>query len=234
MTESESLRAAMQEAADESTPAERLRELAGMDSEVARLVAENPNAPVDLLFKLASRYPKEFLKNKVLDLLFLEDPVWIYKMPKDGRKLLAQCEGTSEMMLEVLAKDPDKGVRKEVACNADAPTSLRKRLIGSEGLVVNDYIHNAYDLIKIIYAEDEDDEDLVDWLRDSDNWYDCASIYLNEKIVNGEAIGVGGDDHDEDNFLNYLVDYYHKYVKNDDDIAIDKEGISREAGIALG
>ena len=43
-----------QEAANENTSQERLRELAGVSTELARIVANNPNANHNLLWKLGA------------------------------------------------------------------------------------------------------------------------------------------------------------------------------------
>lgn len=97
----------LQEAECENTPQARLKELAKINVELARVVAknpsaapellqklgnsedketrqnvaQNPNAPTDLLFKLGIEFPQELFDNPVLSLLLLENPNLIQEMP---------------------------------------------------------------------------------------------------------------------------------------------------------
>lgn len=96
-----------QEAADETTTGDRLRELAQQSIELARLVANNfsapadllqelsdradstirkhvtanPNTPTEVLLKLCPEFPQQFLQNIALPLLLLENPNLIAEMP---------------------------------------------------------------------------------------------------------------------------------------------------------
>jgi hypothetical protein len=89
-----------QQAADEATPVETLREFAQQSVELAQIVARNscaapellrelasspdqevrcgvaanPNVPVEVLFKLGEEFPKRLLENPVWSLLLLENP----------------------------------------------------------------------------------------------------------------------------------------------------------------
>src|SRR5206468_3112386 len=90
----------LREAADPGTAPARLRALAGLGWGVARVVAQNPqappdllaglaeagdeetregvagnpNAPIEVLFRLGARYPGRLLGNPLFPLLFLESP----------------------------------------------------------------------------------------------------------------------------------------------------------------
>ena len=96
-----------QQAADENTKPETLRILAKQNIELARLVAinsnadpellkdlaaseddltlvgvtKNPNTPKDILLKLASKFPREFLANSVINLLLIEKPNFYVEIP---------------------------------------------------------------------------------------------------------------------------------------------------------
>ncbi len=96
-----------QQAADENTKPEILRILAKQNIELARLVARNsntdpellkdlaaseddltlagvtlnPNTPKDILLKLASKFPREFLANSVINLLLIENPNFYVEIP---------------------------------------------------------------------------------------------------------------------------------------------------------
>ncbi len=76
-TNSQSL---LEEAANVATAPPRLHtlsEVAGeIKSRLQKLIAANPNTPLDLLLKLAPLHPREFLRNPVLPLLLLEKPNW--------------------------------------------------------------------------------------------------------------------------------------------------------------
>lgn len=65
----------LEEALDETTPSERLRELAISSQVKTRIaVAQNANTPVDVLIKLFSEVPLHVLNNPVIPLLLLENP----------------------------------------------------------------------------------------------------------------------------------------------------------------
>lgn len=82
----------LHEARDPACKPERLRALASQgDQEVRRAVAGNPNTPEDVLYRLAVRFPREFLENPVLDLLLLVNPNFLAEMPEYARRrILAQ------------------------------------------------------------------------------------------------------------------------------------------------
>jgi hypothetical protein len=63
----------LEEAIHPATSPERLRELAEFP-ECSALVAQNPNAPPDVLVRLMRSHPREVLENPVLPILSLEAP----------------------------------------------------------------------------------------------------------------------------------------------------------------
>ncbi|MBW4472940.1 MAG: hypothetical protein KME45_21570 [Stenomitos rutilans HA7619-LM2] len=97
-----------QQAADEATPVEKLREFVQQSVELARIVsrnsyadpellrelaassdqearcgvAANPNVPVEVLFKLGEEFPKQLLENPVVSLLLLENPDLFNNLPR--------------------------------------------------------------------------------------------------------------------------------------------------------
>lgn len=99
----------LDEAKNIATPPERLIELVGISTELARAVAANPNAPsklleklskfddleirqnvtlnpntaTNILFKLGKDFPQELLNNPILTLLLLENPNFIENIPTD-------------------------------------------------------------------------------------------------------------------------------------------------------
>jgi hypothetical protein len=97
----------VEEVTSDSISFERLQELSEKNIELARLIANNPasppqlltsmarrrdkvilhhvttnpNTPTEVLFKLARRFPEQFLKNPILSLLLLENPNFFHEMP---------------------------------------------------------------------------------------------------------------------------------------------------------
>jgi hypothetical protein len=95
-----------QEAVDENTSGDRLKEIAAKNIELARLVASNsstppallvtlannrdiliqenvtanPNTPTDTLLKFGSYYPGALFANPILSLLILENPNFLYEI----------------------------------------------------------------------------------------------------------------------------------------------------------
>ncbi len=70
------------QARDPTTPAATLRQLAGSrDPSVMDAVAGNPNTPPDVLWTLAYGHPEAVLRNPALELLSLEDPLWLQRPP---------------------------------------------------------------------------------------------------------------------------------------------------------
>ena len=67
-------------AQDPGTPAETLRQLGKHPRpEVKAAVAANPNVPPDVLWTLADAFPEQVLGNPGLELLSLEDPLWLHR-----------------------------------------------------------------------------------------------------------------------------------------------------------
>lgn len=125
-----------QEAANENTSQARLRELAGVSTELARIVAKNPNAdpdllrelgsssddliregvasnpntPTDLLWKLGEEFPEELLNNPVFALLMLENPNLLVDMPQTTLITLIKPHGVPDSFLELAATHQQKEV----------------------------------------------------------------------------------------------------------------------------
>ena len=156
-----------QEATNEQTPPERLRELAQINSTIATLVANNPNAttellteladseenfirknvaanpntPMEVLWKLGEEFPQEVLDNAVFPLLLLENPNLLEEIPQQTMASFLKCSAvpisfmewaialewtqklclelarnsqTPHVILEVLARSPNKAIAVEV------------------------------------------------------------------------------------------------------------------------
>lgn len=65
-----------------ASPPELLRTMAKRrDNLLLENVTANPNTPTEVLFKLGKRFPKQFIKNPILSLLLLENPDFLREMP---------------------------------------------------------------------------------------------------------------------------------------------------------
>jgi hypothetical protein len=66
----------LQEALDAKTSSDRLREIyfKNNDSNIKQAIAQNPNTPLDLLFRLRDSYPIKVINNPSFPILFSEQP----------------------------------------------------------------------------------------------------------------------------------------------------------------
>ena len=143
-----------QEAVDEKTSGDRLKELATINLELARLVASNPSAPPELLrylgtsydkvtrrgvasnpntptnilLKLGEEFPKELLANSMLPLLYLENQNFIQEMPRLAlRNLLTQDE-VPIYILESASSHYSSDVLKLIAQHTNTPDSALEQI----------------------------------------------------------------------------------------------------------
>lgn len=76
---------------------------------VHEAVASNPNTPIDVLFYLGMRFPKQLLNNPVFSLLILENPNFLEQMPSATQySLHAYCETPENLrnrLQEIIDKD---------------------------------------------------------------------------------------------------------------------------------
>lgn len=146
-----------QEAVSEKTSSARLKELAGVSPDLARLVARNPgatpellrelagrrdphtrknvaanpNTPTEVLLKLGEEFPQEVLNNPVFSLLFLENPNILNEMPVTALRNLLKQEGVPVFFLEYAAHSFDAEVQMAVATNAQTPSATLEKLAKS-------------------------------------------------------------------------------------------------------
>ncbi|NJL64818.1 MAG: hypothetical protein HC903_27150 [Methylacidiphilales bacterium] len=65
----------LEEALDENTPTERLREISRKGNKAIRnAIARNPNTPPDILVEYFYEFPAHVLHNPALELILLENP----------------------------------------------------------------------------------------------------------------------------------------------------------------
>lgn len=104
-------------AASEDTPADVLAELSDdSDEYILKLIASNPNTPIEVLLRLWIDFTEEIIANPVFSLLMLENPE-----SNLIQLCLARSSTTSIEILEKLAVSNDSSVRAEVANNHNTP-----------------------------------------------------------------------------------------------------------------
>lgn len=123
------------EAANPSTDPARLVELA-QDEALAPLVAQNPNAPREVLLALAARVPEAVARNQALALWALE-PDWLRRVPLTAAlDLLRVCPLPGEL-LWVLWDRPEHTLRAALAAHPSVPEPLLERCLeDASGLVL--------------------------------------------------------------------------------------------------
>ena len=140
------------EAADPTTPPERLVELVAEGVALARLVAKNPGAPESLLTELshspdtatrralvmnpatplatmepiARQFPEELLDNPALDLFLLENPTFFRDLPVPVLRALVKRDRCPAGVLAQAAAVEDELVQLGICQNASAaPETIR-------------------------------------------------------------------------------------------------------------
>ncbi len=142
-----------QEATSPDTTAERLKELA-TDHKLARLVAANPSAPVDLLLelshsddktvrkactsnantpveallKLGAQFPEQLLENPVFDLLLLAHPGLFDELPTSTLNSLLKRDQVPVELIRWAWKHRADSVEGAILYNATTPSDIIKEL----------------------------------------------------------------------------------------------------------
>ncbi|MEM7591755.1 MAG: hypothetical protein AAF383_09595 [Cyanobacteria bacterium P01_A01_bin.83] len=130
--------ALIQEAKSETTSGDRLKEIATLNDELAKIVANNviappelleelskskskavtkvvagnPNTPIETLFKLGEYFPQELLTNPVFELLYLEQINFIQEIPENTLYSLLQQENTPDFLFKSAINHQDDRVQE--------------------------------------------------------------------------------------------------------------------------
>jgi hypothetical protein len=137
----------LEEALDENTPTERLREISRKGNKgIRNAIARNPNTPPDILVEYFYEFPNHVLHNPALELILLENPdffnelvsnnpfvfndelplffvEWASRHPKESiRESVASSNQTPRHLLADLAADKNDDVRQKVAENHKTPS----------------------------------------------------------------------------------------------------------------
>jgi hypothetical protein len=146
-----------QEAANETTPHTRLQELTQMSIELTRVVAanarangellrelscfedvetrlavaNNPNTPTDILFKLGIEFPQQLLDNPVFSLLLLENPNLLQDIPEDTLASLLRLPTVPNAFIEwaLTRKRYASGTRSQIMFSLAMNPKLSKEAL---------------------------------------------------------------------------------------------------------
>ncbi|MBD2195963.1 MULTISPECIES: variant leucine-rich repeat-containing protein [Calothrix] len=153
---------ALQEAANENTPSERLRELAKLSIELARIVAQNPGTDADILHELGSYadakvrqnllmnpnippsrlmflaklFPRHLFRNPAIDLLILENPNLLATAFDTVLPNLIKRKLVPVSLLEYAAKSSSETVKLAVTVNSQTPKATLEYLASSNNQLV--------------------------------------------------------------------------------------------------
>src|SRR5215472_17419739 len=101
------------EAANPETAPERLVELANV-APLRQIVAANPNVPAGLFFDLGREFPREFLANSLLPMIYLVDPQELMEVNKLTALTVLRLDETPSWLLGAWRQNPDERVREAV------------------------------------------------------------------------------------------------------------------------
>ncbi len=174
----------LEEALDENTPTERLREISRKGNKTIRnAISRNPNTPPDILVEYFYEFPTHVLHNPALELILLENPdffnelvsnnpfvfndelplffvEWASRHPKESiRESVASSNQTPKHLLAYLAADENDCVRQKVAENHKTPSHSLAQLATDKNkniriAVAENHCTSSESLEKL--AEDED------------------------------------------------------------------------------
>ncbi len=119
-------------AEDVSTDREILRKLAQSSDKATReAVAANPNAPTDVLLKLAAEFPQQLLNNPIFSFLLLENPNLVAEIPLPSLRSLLRLENVPLFLLEQAADKADVEVQLALTMNIQTSKEVLSRLTQS-------------------------------------------------------------------------------------------------------
>lgn len=115
-------------ASDPTTPAEALRRLAARDQRLAALVAANPNAPLDLLPRLAVLHPARVAGNPALSLYMLDPSALLGNLSLASSSALIECAETPSFLIALIATSRDLSIRTLAARCPRCPPEVLSEL----------------------------------------------------------------------------------------------------------
>jgi hypothetical protein len=101
------------EAENPETSPDRLAELANV-APLRQIVAANPNVSMSLFFSLGHEFPREFLANPLLPLIYLVDPKELMEISRFTALAVLRLDETPLWLLGAWRQNPDELVREAV------------------------------------------------------------------------------------------------------------------------
>ncbi|WP_373538424.1 hypothetical protein [Chamaesiphon sp.] len=145
---------AAQMASNPNTDPQLLRQIATeADWEQRRLVANNPNTPVDVLWQLGIDFPEAILDNAIFALLQLEHLHLAAEIPHSTLTSLLQCERVPRNFMEYAVSQQDYSLWLAVAYNPHTPSALLANLAQKSR-------HQDRELIRAVAAHPQTSIDL--------------------------------------------------------------------------
>jgi hypothetical protein len=154
------------EAKSENTSGDRLWELAQIDNNLALIVAQNvaapaklleqlsnnansslkkavcanANTPIDILWKLAIKFPQQLLENPILDCLFLENSHLLDNIPIKVLKKLLKLTEVPEYLQQLASNSKQENIRRTVAENPNTSLDILEKLASDLNEEVRDAV----------------------------------------------------------------------------------------------
>jgi hypothetical protein len=146
---------AAQTASNPHTDPQLLRQIATeADWEQRRLVATNPNTPLDVLWELGIDFPEAILDNTIFALLQLEHLHLAAEIPHSTLTSLLQCERVPRNFMEYAVSQQDYSLWLAVAYNPHTPSALLTNLAQKSR-------HQDRELIRAVAAHPQTPIDLL-------------------------------------------------------------------------
>ncbi|HEY9607791.1 hypothetical protein [Allocoleopsis sp.] len=124
-------------AANLSSPSELLRTLANSrDATTRSYVAANPNTPTEVLLYLGREFPEQLLNNPIFSLLWLENANVVEEMPLTTLVTLLKQESVPVFFLEQAAIRCDREVQLAVTVNAQTSRTVLEKLVQNDDIQV--------------------------------------------------------------------------------------------------
>ncbi|MEM7725252.1 MAG: HEAT repeat domain-containing protein [Cyanobacteria bacterium P01_A01_bin.45] len=206
------------EALDNNTSAERLRELADYHSKLIRqAVAQNPNTPPDILLKLFDQFPFQVLSNSILNLLLIENPLFLEKLYFSSKSIFDKK--LPLFFIEWAMNHPNKTIRADVAYGSQVSQQYLEKLAKDREYIVR--LQVAANNNASIYLLNQLGEDENHYVRETVAKHPQASLSILEKLAQDEVAEVRRQVAKNYNTPNYIL----KYLARDNNLHVRADAI---------
>jgi hypothetical protein len=134
-------------AMDPVTAAKTLKKLSrSLDGTTAKLVASNPNTPIDVLWELVVFYPYEVINNPLFPLIALGNPNWILEISENSLlKILNRPNIPKIFVREALkhqAYQVEIFIADVITADRSSPSALLEELVLSHNMLYEKVLHH--------------------------------------------------------------------------------------------